>query len=409
MIQEISIKNFLSYKDKMTFSFLADPSTFRDETQVVKVGGVRLLRFAVLYGANAAGKTNFLRAVLFITTFLLKVPNNRNEKTGLIPFLLDDNTTNENSEFEIIFYINDQKYHYYLVVNTDQVVSEKLTIGKSDKIVFTRKSDGDDIIITYNIKLKQVEKEIIRMNCLKNMSVFAAYNRLNVSISEFQSVLDYFGNFMPTLTDDKDIYGYAAHFLALPKNVKYKEKMLKDFKSSDFENIIGYKFKINETTDNKPKITDTYTIQLKNGKEYKLPGYLISNGTQNYIGLNLILRQLLEKQSFITGDEIENSIHPDLFEKIIYDFLNAPPKNQSQMILATHYSGLMETVMIRPDSIHFVEKRDDGSSELFALTDFKDLKSLDSSIYKAYRDGRFGAVAKINYNDDRENNTGAKQ
>jgi len=136
---------------------------------------------------------------------------------------------------------------------------------------------------------------------------------------------------------------------------------------------------------------------LKNRKKkYKIPGRLMSEGTRNYIGLNLIMHQLLEKQSFLTADEMENSIHPDLLEKIVYDFLTAK-NNQSQLILATHYSGLLETVMLRPDSIRFIEKKDDGSSELFSLTDFKDLDKLDTSIYKAYRDGRFGAVAKIKY------------
>ncbi len=400
MIQEISIKNFLSYKDKMTFSFLADPSKFREDTEVVEVAkGVRLLRFAVLYGANAAGKSNFLRAVLFITIFPFRVPKSRDEKTGLIPFLLDDNTPNENSEFEIVFYVNGKKFHYYLVVNTEQVVAEKLTMGKSDKIIFTRQSDGDDTTITFNVRLKQIVKDTIRINCLKNMSIFAAYSRVNISIPEFQIVEDYFKTFMPNLTEKKDVFGYAARFLAMPTNVAYKEKMLEDFKNSfsDFENIIDYKFSINETSDNEQKITYNFKIKLKNGKEYELPeAFLISNGTRNYMGLNIIFRQLLEKQAFITVDEMENAIHPDLLEKIIYDFLTAK-NNHSQIIMATHYSGLMETVMLRPDSIHFVEKKDDGSSELYALTDFKDLNSLNSSIYKAYRDGRFGAVAKIKY------------
>ena len=398
MIQEISIKNFFSYKNKATLSFIADPSKFREETQVVEVTkGVRLLRFAVLYGANAAGKTNFLRAVYFITRFLFKVPFSKIEGTGLIPFLLDDKTPKENSEFEIIFYVNGTRYHYYLVVNAEQVISEKLTFGQSEKNIFTRKSDGEDSIITFNLKLKQVEKEIIRISCLENMSIFAAYGRVNVTIPEFQTVLEYFGNFMPNLTEGKKIYEYAAHFLALPKNVNYKEKMLQDFKSSDFENIYDYTFKIEETNDNERKITDDFVIKLKNRKKkYKIPGRLMSEGTRNYIGLNLIMHQLLEKQSFLTADEMENSIHPDLLEKIVYDFLTAK-NNQSQLILATHYSGLLETVMLRPDSIRFIEKKDDGSSELFSLTDFKDLDKLDTSIYKAYRDGRFGAVAKIKY------------
>ena len=131
-----------------------------------------------------------------------------------------------------------------------------------------------------------------------------------------------------------------------------------------------------------------------------MPGFLQSNGTHRYIGLDVILHQLLEKQSFLIADELENAIHPDLFEKFVYDFLTAK-NNHSQLILTTHYSGLMETVnnMIRLDSIHFVEKHDDGLSELYSITDFDDLDKYnkDFTIYKGYREGRFGAVADISY------------
>ncbi len=397
MIQEISIKNFLSFKDKMTFSFVADPSNFREETQVVEVAkGVRLLRFAALYGANASGKSNFLKAVYFITEFLFRVVNSKDEKTGVIPFLLDDNTRNENSEFDTVFYVNDKRFHYYLVVNTEKVVAEKLTLGNSEKEVFARVLDNNNSKIRFNVELSQIAKETIEINCLPNMSVFAAYRRVNVTIPELQMVVDYFGNFMPNITTNKDVYLYAANVLKESANANLKQTVLSDLHQADF-NINDFSFTVENG-----EIKDNYYIKINNGeaKTYIMPGFLQSNGTHRYIGLDVILHQLLEKQSFLIADELENAIHPDLFEKFVYDFLTAK-NNHSQLILTTHYSGLMETVnnMIRLDSIHFVEKHDDGLSELYSITDFDDLDKYnkDFTIYKGYREGRFGAVADIAY------------
>ena len=178
-----------------------------------------------------------------------------------------------------------------------------------------------------------------------------------------------------------------------------KQIVLNDLKTADF-NISDLSFtKIND------EIRDVYSITIKNNgdKTFPLPGVLQSNGTKRYIGLDVILHQLLDKQSFLIADELENAIHPDLFEKIVYDFLTAKD-NHSQLILTTHYSGLMETVnnLIRVDSIRFVEKHDDGASELYALTDFDDLEkfnSKDLTIYKGYREGRFDAVPDVKYLD----------
>ncbi len=397
MIQEISIKNFLSFKDKMTFSFVANPSNFREETQVVEVAkGVRLLRFAALYGANASGKSNFLKAVYFITEFLFRVVNSKDEKTGVIPFLLDDSTRNENSEFDIVFYVHDKRFHYYLVVNTEKVVAEKLTLGNAEKEVFARVLDNNNSKIRFNVELSQIAKETIEINCLPNMSVFAAYRRVNVTIPELQMVVDYFGNFMPNITTNKDVYLYAANVLKESANANLKQTVLSDLHQADF-NINDFSFTVENG-----EIKDNYYIKINNGeaKTYIMPGFLQSNGTHRYIGLDVILHQLLEKQSFLIADELENAIHPDLFEKFVYDFLTAK-NNHSQLILTTHYSGLMETVnnMIRLDSIHFVEKHDDGLSELYSITDFDDLEKYnkDFTIYKGYREGRFGAVADIAY------------
>ena len=396
MIEEISVKNFLSFKAKTMFSFVADPSKFREETQVVEVAkGVRLLRFAVLYGANASGKSNFLKAFYFLSEFISRVPNDKTEETGVIPFLLDENMQKENSEFDLRFYVGGTKFHYNLILNPQKVLSEKLYIGNPETLVFERFLDKNNSKIVFYINLSDVAKETIEINCLSNMSLFAAYNRVNITIPELQTVTDYFRNFMRNVTDKTDVYFYAAKVLSMPENETLKETVLADLKKSDF-NIDNISFTINGQT-----IKDEYSIKLKDGKIYSLPGYLQSTGTKRNLGLDIIIRQLLEKQSFLTIDELENSIHPDLYEKIVYDFLSVKD-NHSQLILTTHYSGLMETVnnLIRVDSIHFVEKRGDGSSELYRLTDFDDLEKFngkDLTIYRGYREGCFGAVADIKY------------
>lgn len=406
MIQEISIKNFLSYKDKMTFSFVADPSKFREETQVVEVAkGVRLLRFAALYGANASGKSNLMKVFFFISRFLFidkDEKGNIDYPTGVIPFRLDDNTQNDNSEFEIIFFVPIKKdtfkrYVYHLVVNPESVVSEELRGGDSDTIVFQRKHQNGKYNTVYNFDIDDTTKAVLDLTCRRNMSLFAAYNNMEQNLpntlEDLKNVKDYFQNCLPRVTGKTDIYKYVTEELVNDAEGKIKKEILTGFETSDI-NINNISFERQKDG----SIQDNFYVKGKDDKIYELPGDLQSEGTKRYMGLRHIFCQLLEKQSFLIADELETFIHPDLYEKIVYDFLTAKD-NHSQLILTTHYSGLMETVVMRPDSIRFVKKRDDGSSELYALTDFKGVNEL-VSIYKAYRDGRLGAVPKINYSNN---------
>ena len=104
MIQELKVKNFLSFKDEVTFSFEATRDTFAEDYQVMEVApGVRLLRFAMVYGANASGKSNLLSVLQFLGSFWRRQPQSVDVGTEVIPFLLDAETPNKPSEFELIF------------------------------------------------------------------------------------------------------------------------------------------------------------------------------------------------------------------------------------------------------------------------------------------------------------------
>ena len=115
MIQEITIKNFLSFKDKVSFNFEATNDKFAEESQVVTINKhTRLLRFAIIYGYNASGKSNLLSTFDFLNYFWSYKPTDLDSGTGVIPFMFDKASINEPSYFEIIFFVKNTKYCYQL-------------------------------------------------------------------------------------------------------------------------------------------------------------------------------------------------------------------------------------------------------------------------------------------------------
>lgn len=131
------------------------------------------------------------------------------------------------------------------------------------------------------------------------------------------------------------------------------------------------------------KGAETYPLSLDDEEE--------SDGTVRTFGIEAAIYSALNKNSFLAIDEIENSLHPKLLEKILFEFLKQ--KSQSQLLVTTHNDGLLDLVddLIRKDSIWFTEKQKSGITELYKLSDFRALNHL-SSIREAYRNKRFGAT-----------------
>ena len=127
MIQELRFKNFLSFRDEAIFSF--EPTKDEPINRVATMAdGTKLLRFAVVFGANASGKSNFLEVLDFLRRFWTQVPRRNDLSTRVIPFLLDKNTPSEDSVFEMKFYVDPmftQKYGT-IALFTNSVIPAKL-------------------------------------------------------------------------------------------------------------------------------------------------------------------------------------------------------------------------------------------------------------------------------------------
>ncbi len=424
MILSLRIKNFLSFKDEVTFSFEATKDKHLEEYKVVEVApGVRITKLGVVYGANASGKSNLVDAFDFLQNFWNDSPNNKDDKTSVIPFLLDNTSRNQPSEFELTFFIGEKRHIYTLKITTANVISETLIYYPSIRPaeIFSRRLNQKVSEIRFNPKLKisAIAKEAIEVKCLSNMSVFSAYNKVNIQLPEMDAVVSWMKHqFLGSIIPMTGLTEFVKT-LILNDNAK-KSYILEFLDKADFniENIDFFDMNkdINDSLTNSEiaknvsnsgkdttvkghlfgkELTFFHKIIDKENNESvsPLPEWLQSEGTIRVLGISGALSFIIENNAFAAIDKMESSLHPKLIELFIESFLKQ--SQTAQLLLTTYYDGLLEEEgLLRNDNIWFANKRKDGSTELYPLSDFKGVNRI-SSLQKAYKYGKFGATPNI--------------
>ena len=396
MIQEFTVKNFRSFKDKVTLSFEATKDTTFESSHVVEVApGVRLLRLALVFGANASGKSNLLAAFDYLRNFWFHQPADLYAPTESIPFLLDKVTPQEPTEFGLKFYTAGKKYWYVLVLDTHRVISEKLYFHKSAQptLLFSRSFENGQSVIRFNpsvIKIDATVSREIALRCLPNMSFFAAKKMINYSLPHINDASDWMRKRTHQIIDPGNTMFDSAGKMAL--NNDALKKYLVDFMHrADFNitDISAEKYACDVRT------YFEHTVKNSRGTEkYILSNELQSLGTQRTFGIETAIYSAILNNEFLPIDEIESSLHPDLTEFILEQFFKS--ESRSQLLVTTHNDPLLGSVddLIRKDSVWFTEKGEDGCSDLYSLVEFKGLRKI-KSFQKSYRNGAFGAVPNI--------------
>jgi AAA15 family ATPase/GTPase len=425
MILEIKIKNFLSFKDEVTFSFEATADTTLDEYYVVEpIPGVRVLKMAMVYGANASGKSNLLKVFDFIRFFVQYIPKEKDKKTRFIPFKFDV-TCDESGYIELTFFAGNQKHKYILCLDQNKVISEKLYYypGTRPAVIFERHFDelNQISVIEFGSKIKISEqaKEAIQLKTLRNMSVLAAFSQVNLAVPEMNKPLLWFKEqFLAMIDPYTNLTEYSDKHIKSDENTK---KFALNFIRQADLNISNIKFedevmevpdellKIIEvgpffTDDEKLRIRKEKTIHreqtmfehtiTKNGlpEQHILNKDEESQGTLRYYGLSAPFFNTIENNSFLSIDEIGSALHPLLVMHFLREFLRK--SKQAQLLFTTHnLSILQEKEILRKDAIWFTEKQDDGATIIYSMADFNFRKEL--SYYNAYKQGKFGAVPNL--------------
>ena len=294
MIAEIKFKNMFSFRDETVLSFEADKSKDLESYHVVELApDVKLLKLAVIYGANASGKSNIIKVCDFIRSFITCTPLNKAELIKIVPFLLNRTSKEQASEFSVSFYaMNGDKairYVYSVLLETTHIVRETLIyyLSQQPATVFERSMENNVSSIKFGqkVKISTAAKEEITLKCLPNMSVFAAYMQVNTNIAEMETALQYLTKqMMPAIVPTSSLSRYAEEAI---KKETAKEYILRYLQEADF-NISNISSKEQETK----KGVVTYTMYqhkvssgLGGNDYYEFPELYESDGTIRTFGL----------------------------------------------------------------------------------------------------------------------------
>ena len=404
MLIEFSVKNFMSIKDEITFSMIAGTGDENIENIINdKNTSEGYLKTAAIYGANASGKTNFIKA-LTAAILTVRKSNLRNINEPLIemkPFKFDSKTINEPCEFKFIFIKNNIKYIYGFSADINRIYTEYLYqyLSAKPSLIFERRN-------TNEYKFTQSEQGKLEELSTKNtekklfLSTATAWN-----YEKTKDAYIWFSEDIDTYNDYFNVGGYAFDKFEKDEEGSLKRFTINLLKQADIL-IKDYNFEIKDINPNnmiafnnikvqkEVRISTFHEIEDENGNKenYELELQEESLGTQSLFFFSPILKDAFEKGKVIIVDEIDKSLHPLLVEFIINLFHNSEiNKNNAQLIFNTHDTNLLSLDNFRRDQIWFTEKDPKrGTTDLYPLDDFSVRKT--ENVQKGYLNGRYGAI-----------------
>jgi AAA15 family ATPase/GTPase len=423
MIINFSVQNFGSIKDKQTLSFEADKSAHLENTYIVNFGKHRILKLALIYGANASGKTTILKALDFLRDIVLEPERKKTEELDFNPFLFDKNTPKQNSIISIEFVQNGIKYFYEVEFSKKAIVSEELNFYNPKKAnIYKRKTNLShqftEITFGSTISKDQTFEKNLEANTLWNNTVLGGFLKTNIDFKELQEIIDWFKDYLKPLVYTRTaLEGFVTS--RINENEISKSDVVAILKKADFnisdivieeneekipDGLIEFlKKQVKEHSDKikdleeKGKVTAVnieFEHTVKNSK-YTLPLEYESQGTRRYYGFAGLLALLIKNPTLFPIDELEASLHPDLYLHFILSFLLN--SKTSQIIATTHNREILDNKDIfRNDAIWFTDKQENCSTELYSLTDFdSSVVRNTTNILNAYKSGKLSGTPNL--------------
>ncbi len=426
MIIEFYIENFRSIKGRAMFTLIADSGKNKsDNTFTVQLSDkreLRLLKTAVVYGANASGKSNFIKAFAALKSMVMHSVNFKinEEITAYEPFELEVNSLRQASIFELYFILNKTKYKYEIAFNARMILSESLDYypaGQPANLFKRTHPTDDEDIAEVALGRKLSPKRNIRTHILTNQLYLSGFG--SEAHPHLTQVYKYFSELQIwNVSDDLDLRQLnreVSAYLADPDRMQLRASLSKLIRVADTkiesvyakalpEDEFNFPSEIPETVrsrfieQNKLRVFATHrrydkdeaidTVDFDfNEKE--------SNGTKVLLALGGVALAAIEKGGVVIFDELDNSLHPKLCKFLIRLF-NNPVSNphNAQLIFATHEVTLLDKEVFRKDQIWFTEKDKRGKTELYRANTVEGLRD-DTNFELWYRTGKFGANPKI--------------
>lgn len=395
MIVKFSITNYGPIRETQTLNFEAERSEHLEDYYVVNVAGHRILKAAILFGPNASGKTNILNALDFVRQLATVPAISKTSPLACEPFLMDEDSRTQPTEFEIDFIQNEVLYRYNIRFNRKCILYERLRSQSRRRIVYTRTTDIDSqltkIVFGDDYKVNnEVEEATLLSNTLWNETVLVGFTKTNMSHKALFAAQSWFQHYLAPLVHPRvNLTSFTMELI--DSGLIDKDKLIPILRKADF-NIGGLQIRKGEDSDEQLRLVHI-------GPEGKLlddiPYSSESLGTRRYFGLSGILYMLISRSCAVPIDEIESSTHPELVKHFLLSFCTNA-KN-SQLLVTTHNRELLnDKDIFRSDIIQFTEKDENYATRLYRLSDFgTDVVRNTSNILNAYNAGKLGAFPRL--------------
>ena len=379
MVLEIRLSNMFSFRDEVTLDLQAAKIQTKKarelEGNLFSVDGEKMLKSVALFGANASGKSNVIKAIRACVNMVRSSHNyNVDTRFAISPFKFED-YANKPSSFYIRFLLNGVEYEYSFSFMHDEIITETLYYYPNGRksLVFRRdESRGTEKKDIYEFKTVIKRPFDVADNTSKKTLYISRASQMDREIA--QKIFLFFCN-------DIVLDYQVANIDSLDNLFKErKEQMLEVLRTADSD-IIDFKIQNNAiTTFHRTNPSVAFDFETEE-----------SEGTKTLFRMMVRMIGIIHEGKMLLVDEIDNSLHTQLVEFVIGMFNHS---DHAQLIYTIHNTHLLNTDFQRRDQVYFVNKREDGSSDLYSLFDFKDFRdTLDME--KAYLQGRFDAIPTI--------------
>lgn len=443
MLIRFTVENFLSFKERVSFSMLPGKGTLKKEHKSLAVKGVRVLKVGVVFGANASGKSNLIKAIAYGKKLVTE---------GCAPgmpldcpkYRLDVDSISEGTRIEYEIQAGQKNYAYGFILNHGKIEEEWLyeISKKGETKIFERLANKDSFDADYliNLQRNKEEKQFLTFLCkatpenqLFLHEIMTRNVKTNVSdISDLENVINWFV-FTLNVVFPQDKYKSGIKLMATDNEQlkTYYTALLKYFDTGvkticlqkvneDKLNIshdLLEQIKINLAKQKSPDARislanerDNYIFSL-DGSKLRVQKFMTqheviggkkdaffdvadeSDGTNRIIDYIPLIIDLLNGNKVFIVDEMERSLHPNLIYDIFDLFLDNCANINSQLIVSTHESSLLTQKLLRKDEIWFAVKNKQGASALHSLEDYN--VRFDKEIRKDYLLGRYKGIPRL--------------
>ena len=393
MILEFCVTNYLSIKDELKLSFVA--STLKEnlsetnDTIPLSDTGMSIVRSAVIYGANASGKSNVLKALNFYKRFIIDSFKNSQagESIEVENFRLNSTTVNEPTTMEATFSDGDTIYRYGFEVTDKAVCTEwlyqRVNRKRAKEVEVFYREDGNTTVHPKSSLLQElVNKKMVRENALL-LSTAAQFND-----PKAVAILKWLNDMQVLFcSEDDKLWQQAIKHLdneALRNRIvafaKYADLGIESIAKIDNQIVSSHR-----QYDNEGREINNVTFSFNSNE---------SEGTIKYFSLAYPIIDALDNGKRIVIDELDSKLHPLLVKKIITLFNSSEtnPKG-AQFLFTTHDTFLLSANLFRRDQVWFTQKDNFGATEAYSLAEYKVRRT--SPFEKDYLQGKYGATPII--------------